>query len=138
MAIRVAINGFGRIGRNVLRSAKQSGRDDIDFVAVNDLTDAETLAHLLRYDSVHRAYPGTVEVVDDGLRVDGDDLKVFSERDPASLPWKELGADYVLEATGLFTRAEDARKHLDAGARRVLLSGAYLSHAPLPSGCARR
>jgi glyceraldehyde 3-phosphate dehydrogenase len=122
MAVRVAINGFGRIGRNVLRSAKQAGRRDIDFVAVNDLTDNETLAHLLRYDSVHGRYPGTVEVTDHGLLVDGDEVRVLSERDPAALPWSDLGVDIVVESTGLFTKREAAAKHLEAGARKVIIS----------------
>ncbi|MGD2046517.1 MAG: type I glyceraldehyde-3-phosphate dehydrogenase [Gemmatimonadota bacterium] len=122
MAIRVAINGFGRIGRNVLRSAKQSGRKDIDFVAVNDLTDAATLAHLLQYDSVHGKYPGTVSVSKDGLNVDGDEIRVLSERDPANLPWKDLGVDVVIESTGLFRDRDSAAKHLDAGASKVIIS----------------
>ena len=122
MSIRVAINGFGRIGRNVLRAAKQSGRDDLDFVAVNDLTGSETLAHLLKYDSVHGRYPGTVEVFGDGLVVDGDEIKVLSERDPADLPWKELGVDIVVESTGLFRTRELASKHREAGARKVVIS----------------
>ncbi len=122
MAIRVAINGFGRIGRNVLRSAKQSGRTDIDFVAVNDLTSSETLAHLFRYDSVHRRYPGTVEVTSEGLRIDGDEVKVLSERDPGSLPWADLGVDIVIESTGLFRDKERASKHLEAGAKKVIIS----------------
>ena len=122
MAVRVAINGFGRIGRNVLRSAKQAGRTDIDFVAVNDLTDAATLAHLLRYDSVHGRYPGTVEVSGDGLIVDGDEIRVVSERDPAKLPWADLGIDIVVEATGLFTKRDAAAKHLSAGARKVIIT----------------
>jgi glyceraldehyde 3-phosphate dehydrogenase len=122
MAIRVAINGFGRIGRNVLRSAKQSGRTDIDFVAVNDLTDAKTLAHLLEYDSVHRRYPGSVVATDQGLEVDGDEIRVFSERDPAKLPWKDLGIDIVVESTGFFTDRDAAAKHLTAGARKVIIS----------------
>ena len=122
MAIRVAINGFGRIGRNVLRAAKQSGRTNLDFVAVNDLTDNATLAHLLRYDSVHRAYPGTVELSDTGLVVDGDDLRVYSERDPANLPWAELEVDVVVESTGFFRSRDQAAKHLDAGARKVIIS----------------
>lgn len=121
MAIRVAINGFGRIGRNVLRSAKKSG-SDLDFVAVNDLTDNHTLAHLLRYDSVHGRYPGSVEVTEGGLRVDGDALKVFSERDPAKLPWGDLGVDIVIESTGIFRDRSSAAKHLDAGARKVIIS----------------
>ncbi len=122
MAIRAAINGFGRIGRNVLRSAKQSGRTDIDFVAVNDLTDSHTLAHLLRYDSVHGRYPGTVEVSDDGLVVDGDEIRVLSERDPANLPWGELGVDIVVESTGFFRDRASAAKHIEAGAKKVIIS----------------
>jgi glyceraldehyde 3-phosphate dehydrogenase len=122
MAIRAAINGFGRIGRNVLRSAKQSGATDIDFVAVNDLTDAPTLAHLLRYDSVHGRYPGTVDVSADGLLVDGDEVRVLSERDPAKLPWADLGVDIVIESTGRFSDRDSAAKHLDAGAKKVIIS----------------
>ncbi|MDZ7780045.1 MAG: type I glyceraldehyde-3-phosphate dehydrogenase [Gemmatimonadota bacterium] len=122
MAVRVAINGFGRIGRNVLRSAKQAGRTDIDFVAVNDLTDAETLAHLLRYDSVHGQYPGTIELSDDGIVVDGDPVRVLSERDPAKLPWADLGVDVVVESTGLFTSRDAAAKHLEGGARKVVIT----------------
>ena len=122
MAIRAAINGFGRIGRNVLRSAKQSGNTEIDFVAINDLTDAGTLAHLLRYDSVHRRYPGTVEIAEDGLVVDGDPIKGFAERDPAALPWKELEVDVVIESTGIFTKRDGASKHLEAGAKKVVIS----------------
>ncbi len=122
MAIRVAINGFGRIGRQVIRVAKQSGRTDIDFVAVNDLTSKETLAHLFRYDSVHGRYPGTVEVTSDGLRIDGDEVKVLSEKDPTALPWQELGIDVVVESTGLFRDREKASKHLQAGAKKVIIS----------------
>jgi len=122
MPTRVAINGFGRIGRNVLRSALQAGVDDLEFVAVNDLTDNDTLAHLLRHDSVHGPYPGTVELTEDGLRVDGNDIKVFSERDPAALPWADLGIDVVIESTGFFRDREGASKHLDAGARKVIIS----------------
>lgn len=122
MAVRVAINGFGRIGRNVLRSAKQSGRTDIDFVAVNDLTDSKTLAHLLRYDSVHGRYPGKVEVSDEGIVVDGDTIRVLSERDPSKLPWSDLGVDIVVESTGFFTKRDGAAKHLEAGARKVIIS----------------
>jgi glyceraldehyde 3-phosphate dehydrogenase len=121
MAIRVAINGFGRIGRNVLRSAKKAG-SNIDFVAVNDLTDTETLAHLLRHDSVHGHYPGTVEAREGALLVDGDEVRVLSEKDPAALPWKDLEVDIVIESTGRFTNREDAAKHLDAGARKVIIS----------------
>jgi glyceraldehyde 3-phosphate dehydrogenase len=122
MSLKVAINGFGRIGRLVLRAAKQAGRTDLDFVAVNDLTDNKTLAHLLKYDSVHRAYPGTVEVSDSGLTVDGDELKVFSERDPSQLPWGELGVDVVIEATGVFRDRDGAAKHLEAGAKKVIIT----------------
>jgi glyceraldehyde 3-phosphate dehydrogenase len=122
MAIRVAINGFGRIGRQVIRAAKESGLTDIDFIAVNDLTSKETLAHLFRYDSVHGRYLGKVEVTADGLRIDGDDVKVFSEKDPAALPWKELGIDIVVESTGLFRDKEKASKHLQAGAKKVIIS----------------
>jgi glyceraldehyde 3-phosphate dehydrogenase len=122
MAIRVAINGFGRIGRNVLRSAKKAGVGDIDFVAVNDLTDPATLAHLLRYDSVHGRYPGKVEVGEGSLVVDGDEIRVFAEKDPSALPWRDLGIDIVIESTGRFTKREDAAKHLDGGARKVIIS----------------
>ena len=122
MSIRVAINGFGRIGRNVLRSAKESGKTSLDFVAVNDLTDSRTLAHLLKYDSVHGPYPGKVEVSDDGLVVDGDGILVLSERDPAKLPWSELEIDVVVESTGIFRSRELASKHLRAGARKVIIS----------------
>jgi glyceraldehyde 3-phosphate dehydrogenase len=121
MAVKVGINGFGRIGRNLFRAAKASGAD-IDFVAVNDLVDNDTLAHLLRYDSVLGPYKGEVEVGKDGLVVDGDQLRVLSEKDPADLPWGEIGADVVIESTGLFTKREDASKHLDAGAKKVIIS----------------
>ncbi len=121
MATRVAINGFGRIGRNILRAAKQYG-SELDFVAVNDLTDADTLAHLLRYDSVHGRYPGDVEVSGDGLKVDGDEIRVLAERDPAKLPWEDLGVDIVFEATGLFTSREKAQLHIDAGAAKVVIT----------------
>jgi glyceraldehyde 3-phosphate dehydrogenase (phosphorylating) len=122
MAIRAAINGFGRIGRNVLRSAKQSGQTEIDFVAVNDLTDPGTLAHLLKYDSVHGRYPGTVEVSDGGLVVDGDKIQVLSERDPAALPWADLDIDVVIESTGHFRDHAGASKHIAAGAKKVIIS----------------
>jgi glyceraldehyde 3-phosphate dehydrogenase len=122
MSLRVAINGFGRIGRLVLRASKQAGRTDLDFVAVNDLTDNRTLAHLLKYDSVHRAYPGTVEASEAGLIVDGDEMKVFSERDPSKLPWEELGVDVVIEATGVFRDRDGAAKHLEAGAKKVIIT----------------
>jgi len=121
MAVRAGINGFGRIGRNVFRAAHAAGAD-IDWVGVNDITDNETLAHLLKYDSILGPFPGTVEATEDGLVVDGDELKVFSERDPAALPWKDVGADVVIESTGLFTDRENASKHLDAGAQKVIIS----------------
>jgi glyceraldehyde 3-phosphate dehydrogenase len=121
MATRIAINGFGRIGRNILRAAKKYGAD-LDFVAVNDLTDADTLAHLLRYDSVHGRYPGSVDVSGDGLKVDGSEIRVTAERDPANLPWDELGVDIVFEATGIFTQADKARAHMDAGAKKVIIT----------------
>jgi glyceraldehyde 3-phosphate dehydrogenase len=121
MAIKIGINGFGRIGRQVVRSIKER-KLDIDIVAVNDLTDTKTLAHLFKYDSVHRAYRGTVSHSGDTIEIDGDSLNVFAEKDPAALPWKSLGADIVLESTGRFTKAEDARKHLTAGARKVIIS----------------
>ncbi|MEX0935816.1 MAG: type I glyceraldehyde-3-phosphate dehydrogenase [Gemmatimonadota bacterium] len=122
MSIRVAINGFGRIGRLVLRTAKESNVGDLDFVAVNDLTDNDTLAHLLKYDSVHRSYPGEVVTTASGLRVDGDEIRVLSETDPTRLPWEELGVDVVVEATGRFRTRADAAKHLEAGARKVIIS----------------
>jgi glyceraldehyde 3-phosphate dehydrogenase len=121
MAVRVGINGFGRIGRNFFRAAKAASAD-IDFVAMNDLTDAKTLAHLLKYDSILGPYPGTVELDGDDIIVDGDRLKVLAERDPGALPWGELGADVVLESTGFFTKRADAAKHLDAGAKKVVIS----------------
>jgi glyceraldehyde 3-phosphate dehydrogenase len=122
MAIRVGINGFGRIGRQVLRAAKQSGVADVEIVAINDLTDNATLAHLFKYDSVHRTYQGTVSSDQSSITVDGDAIKVFEEKDPAKLPWKDLGVDIVLEATGRFTNAADAKKHIDAGAKKVIIS----------------
>jgi glyceraldehyde 3-phosphate dehydrogenase len=122
MAIRVAINGFGRIGRNVLRAAKKAGITDVDFVAVNDLTDTATLGHLLRYDSIHGAYPGSVEVREGSLLVDGDEVKVFAEKDPSALPWRDLGVDIVIESTGRFTNRNDAAKHIDGGAKKVIIS----------------
>lgn len=122
MAIRVGINGFGRIGRQVLRAAKEAGVTDIDFVAVNDLTDTKTLAHLFKYDSVHGTFAGDVDAGEGSLTIDGDEIKILSERDPAKLPWKELGVDIVLESTGRFTNASDAQKHIDAGAKKVIIS----------------
>jgi glyceraldehyde 3-phosphate dehydrogenase len=121
MAVRVGINGFGRIGRNVFRAAYESGAD-IDWVAANDITDPETTAHLLKYDSNYGPFPGEVQATDTGLEVDGKEIRLFSERDPAALPWEDLGAEVVIESTGLFTDRENASKHLQAGARKVLIS----------------
>jgi glyceraldehyde 3-phosphate dehydrogenase len=121
MAVRVGINGFGRIGRNVFRADQESDAD-IEVVAVNDITDAGTLAHLLKYDSVYGPFPGSVEVRDGALAIDGREVKVFAERDPAALPWADLGVEVVIESTGLFTKREDAAKHLEAGARKVIIS----------------
>jgi glyceraldehyde 3-phosphate dehydrogenase len=121
MPVKVGINGFGRIGRNVFRAAHAQGAD-IDWVGVNDLTDAKTLAHLLKYDSILGPFPGEVEVRGDSIVVDGDELKVLAERDPAALPWGELGADVVLESTGFFTKRDDAAKHLAGGAKKVIIS----------------
>ena len=122
MPTKVAINGFGRIGRNVLRAAKMLGASELDFVAVNDLTDTKTLAHLLKYDSVHGRFPGTVEAKGDAIVVNGDSIKVFAQKDPAALPWKDLGVDLVLESTGIFTDRDKAAKHLAAGAKKVVIS----------------
>ncbi len=121
MPVRVGINGFGRIGRNVLRAA-QARKADIEWVAVNDLTDNDTLAHLFKYDSILGPYPGEVEVTPNGLRVDGNEIKVLEERDPANLSWGDLGVDVVLESTGFFTGRDDAAKHLAAGAKKVIIS----------------
>jgi glyceraldehyde 3-phosphate dehydrogenase len=122
MAIRVGINGFGRIGRNVVRAAKTMKATELEFVAVNDLTDTKTLAHLLKYDSVHGRFPGDVSAQGDGLGVDGKTVRVLSEKDPAKLPWKDLGVDVVLESTGRFTDRDQAALHLSAGARKVIIS----------------
>ena len=122
MPIRVAINGFGRIGRNVLRSVQASDDSGIEIVALNDLTDNETLGHLLKYDSVHGVFPGKVTASDAGLEVDGAAIEVLSERDPAALPWAELSVDIVVESTGFFTKRDQAAKHLDAGAKKVIIS----------------
>ncbi len=122
MAIRVGINGFGRIGRQVLRAAKQQGVADLEIVAVNDLTDTKTLAHLFKYDSVHRTYQGDVEAGSGSIMVDGDEIKVFAEKDPSQLKWKDLGVDIVLESTGRFTESAKAKAHLDAGAKKVIIS----------------
>jgi glyceraldehyde 3-phosphate dehydrogenase len=123
MAIKVAINGYGRIGRNILRALYESGRtDEIQIVAINDLGDAGTNAHLTRYDTAHGKFPGTVEVDGDYMVVNGDRVRVLAERDPAKLPWGELGVDVVLECTGLFTSKEKASAHLKGGAKKVIIS----------------
>jgi len=121
MTVRVGINGFGRIGRNFFRAAKQQGAD-IDFVAVNDLGDQATVAHLLKYDSVMGNLPNEIKAVDGGISVDGDVLRVLSERNPADLPWGDLGVDVVVESTGIFTARDQAAMHLDAGAPLVIVS----------------
>ena len=121
MGVKIGINGFGRIGRNFFRAATQRG-SDLDVVAVNDITDSKTLAHLLRYDSVLGTFDRDIAVSENGIRIDGDELRVLAERDPASLPWKELGARIVIESTGLFTNREDADKHIAAGAEKVIIS----------------
>src|SRR3979411_596363 len=122
MAIRVAINGFGRIGRNILRAIVESGRNDIEVVGINDLGPVETNAHLLRFDSVHGRFPGTVTVEGDSISLGNGKIKVSAERDPTKLPWKELGVDIALECTGIFSAKAKASAHLTAGARRVLVS----------------
>ena len=119
--VKVGINGFGRIGRNLFRAAYESGAD-IEIVAVNDIADLRTLAHLLKYDSILGRFPGEVAEGDGSLVVDGNEIKVLAERDPAALPWSELGVEVAIESTGLFTKREDAAKHLDAGARKVIIS----------------
>ena len=122
MTIRVAINGFGRIGRNILRAIAESGRNDIEVVGINDLGPVETNAHLLRYDSVHGRFPRTVTVEGDSISLGNGKIKVTAERDPSKLPWKDLGVDIALECTGLFTTKDKASAHLTAGAKRVLVS----------------
>jgi glyceraldehyde 3-phosphate dehydrogenase len=121
MSVKVGINGFGRIGRNFFRAANEQGKD-WDFVAVNDITDAATLAHLLKYDSVLGTLRADVSATENAIVVDGDELRVIAERDPTNLPWKELGAQIVIESTGLFTKREDADKHISAGAEKVIIS----------------
>ncbi len=121
MATKIAINGFGRIGRAFIRASKELGKD-WDIVAINDLTDAKTLGALLKHDSVHRKFPGTVEVKDDAIIVDGKAIPVYAERDPAKLPWKELGVDVVIEATGVFRKRAQIAAHLTAGAKKVILT----------------
>ncbi|HWZ28251.1 MAG TPA: type I glyceraldehyde-3-phosphate dehydrogenase [Gemmatimonadales bacterium] len=122
MAVRVGINGFGRIGRNVLRAATAAGNTAIEIVGVNDITDTKTLAHLLKYDSVHGRFPGTVEAKADALVVNGKEIKVSAIKEPEKLPWKDLGVSLVLESTGRFTDRDNAAKHLAAGAKRVVIS----------------
>src|SRR5918996_4637358 len=121
MSVKVGINGFGRIGRNYFRAALEQ-KADLDFVAVNDITDSATLAHLLKYDSVLGMLDADISTSDDGIVVNGDEFQVLAERDPANLPWKELGVEIVVESTGLFTKREDAEKHLAAGAQKVIIS----------------
>ena len=121
MAVRIGINGFGRIGRNVFRAAYETGAD-IEWLAVNDLVDPPTIAHLLKYDSNYGPFPGKVEATDTGLRVDGHEIRVVAERDPAALPWEDMGAEVVIESTGLFADRENASKHLEAGAQKVVIS----------------
>jgi glyceraldehyde 3-phosphate dehydrogenase len=120
MSVKVAINGFGRIGRNVFRAAQSSS--EFEIVAINDLTNSQTLAHLLKYDSIHGILSADVSATDDSIQCGGKTIKVFSERDPAALPWKELGVDIVIESTGFFTNGKDAGKHIQAGARKVIIS----------------
>ncbi len=122
MAIRVGINGFGRIGRQVLRAAKQAGIEDLEFVAVNDLTDTKTLAHLFKYDSVHREFDGEVTAGGDSITIDGHEIRILAEKDPARLPWSALGVDIVLESTGRFTDKDKASLHLAGGAKKVIIS----------------
>ena len=122
MTVRLAINGFGRIGRNVLRAIHEAGRDDVQVVGLNDLGPVDTNAHLLKYDSVHGPFPGQVTVGEGSIDIGSGPIKVVAERDPAKLPWGELGVDVALECTGLFAKREAAAKHLEAGARKVLIS----------------
>lgn len=122
MSIRVAINGFGRIGRLVFRAAMEKNRSDLEFVAINDLADAETNAHLLKYDSVHGRFPGEVSVKGDIMTVNGKAIKVVQVKDPATLPWASIGVDVAMECSGIFTKRDDAGKHLTAGAKKVLIS----------------
>jgi glyceraldehyde 3-phosphate dehydrogenase len=121
MAVKVGINGFGRIGRNLFRAASEAG-SNLEFVAVNDLIDAEMIAHLLKYDSILGRFPGDVEVSGDGITVDGKQLRILNEKDPAALPWGDLGVEVVIESTGLFTARDAAAKHLEAGAKKVIIS----------------
>lgn len=122
MAVKVAINGFGRIGRNAFKVAVEKYADKMEFVAINDLTDSKTLAHLLQFDSCFGKFEGTVDAKDDALVVNGKEIKILAEKDPANLPWKELGVDIVIECTGLFRSKETAGKHIQAGAKKVIIS----------------
>ncbi|MCX8015583.1 MAG: type I glyceraldehyde-3-phosphate dehydrogenase, partial [candidate division WOR-3 bacterium] len=131
MAVRVAINGFGRIGRLILRIGLKM--KNVDFVAVNDITDAKTLAHLLKYDSVHRTMSETIEVLEKSFIVAGKEIKVFSEKEPAKLPWKDLDVDIVCEASGAFTSYEKAKAHLDAGAKKVIITAPPKGETPIKS-----
>ena len=131
MTIKVGINGFGRIGRQVYRALKERHGDDVDIVAFNDLGDLETMAHLFRYDSNYGPYPGEIVVKDGGLMVNGDEVKALSERDPAAIPWGDLGVEVVIESTGLFRNREKAGLHLEGGAKRVIIS------APAKGRCRR-
>jgi glyceraldehyde 3-phosphate dehydrogenase len=121
MGVKIGINGFGRIGRIIMRAAQRMGAD-LDFVAVNDLTDAQTLAHLLKYDSVHGSFPAEVQVKDSAILVNGKEIQVMAVKDPAQLPWKDLGVEIVMECTGLFRDKAQAAKHLEAGAKKVIIS----------------
>jgi len=122
MAVRVGINGFGRIGRNAFKAALDKYGNDIEFVAINDLTDAATLAHLLKYDSCYGKFNGEVVAKDGSLVVNGKEIKILAERDPANLPWKDLGVDIVIESTGLFTSRDKAVKHIEGGAKKVIIT----------------
>ena len=138
MTVRVGINGFGRIGRNFFRAVQASGAD-IEIVAANDLGDLKTMAHLLKYDSILGRFPEDVSVVDGGIKVGDRTLKILAEKDPAQLPWKELGVEYAIESTGLFTSADKAKAHLAAGAKKVIISAPADLHPALgPGGRAQR
>src|SRR6266487_798826 len=128
MAVRVGINGFGRIGRNVLRAATMAKQTEIEFVGVNDITDTKTLAHLLKYDSVHGRFPGTVEAKGDALIVNGKSVRVSAIKEPEKLPWKDLGVEFVLKSTGRFTDRDAAAKHLAAGAKKVVMDSFGFKH----------
>ncbi|MCX7904772.1 MAG: glyceraldehyde-3-phosphate dehydrogenase, partial [Caloramator sp.] len=122
MTIKVAINGFGRIGRNVFKIAQTRLNKDVEIVAINDLTDAPTLAHLLKYDSLYGKFEGTVEAKENAIVVNGKEIKIYAEKDPKNLPWKDLGVDIVIESTGLFTKKEKAMAHIEAGAKKVVIT----------------